>query len=279
MSGEVKRSGWSIKGSRLLRLLISNPSFPHIHTHLVKSNSLISFPIVVPRHDKLRRGWGRRGNKNENSCYATRWGKIGARIPFSFWDSGGRWLANDNAIWFHPFADFHPLAFPIVPVVRRTGSKNLAGSPRGRRGEGRERDFIVGQFIPHSALRPIRWILFLGGAWPGRASNRFLLRPLIRRGPVPSCKASWFRSIEHANAPQFVPDAPMTLHAPFIFYVFRVLYFSSHHFMRVYMELIRQRADVELKLEREREKEGGRKKLFKFKEEGTCQLFSARERE
>lgn len=69
---------------------------------------------------------------------------------------GGRWLANDNAIWFHPFADFHPLAFPIVPVVRRTGSKNLAGSPRGRRGEGRERDFIVGQFIPHSALRPIR---------------------------------------------------------------------------------------------------------------------------
>lgn len=71
----------------------------------------------------------------------------------------------------------------------------------------------------------------------------------------------------------------MTLHAPFIFYVFRVLYFSSHHFMRVYMELFRQRADVELKLEREREKEGGRKKLFKFKEEGTCQLFSARERE
>lgn len=64
----------------------------------------------------------------------------------------------------------------------------------------------------------------------------------------------------------------MTLHAPFIFDVFRVLYFSSHHFMRVYMELFRQRADVELKLERER-------KLFKFKEEGTCQLFSARERE
>lgn len=53
----------------MLRLLISNPSFLRIHTHLVKSNSLISFPIVVPRHDKLRRGWGRRGNKNENSCY------------------------------------------------------------------------------------------------------------------------------------------------------------------------------------------------------------------
>lgn len=206
----------------------------------------------------------------------TRSGKIGARIPFSFWDSGGRWLANDNAIWFHPFADFHPLAFPIVPVVRRTGSKNLAGSPRGRRGEGRERDFIVGQFIPHSALRPIRWILFLGGAWPGRASNRFLLRPLIRRGPVPSCKASWFRSIEHANAPQFVPDAPMTLHARSVHFLRfpRFIFFLSPLYACVY-GIIPTTSGCWIKI---REGEGERK-LFKFKEEGTCQLFSAPERE
>lgn len=123
----------------MLRLLISNPSFLHIHTHLVKSNSLISFPIVVPRHDKLRRGWGRRGNKNENSCYATRSGKIGARIPFSFWDSGGRWLANDNAIWFHPFADFPPSPSPLYPLSAARGRKiwpALHGGEEGREGNG-----------------------------------------------------------------------------------------------------------------------------------------------
>lgn len=62
----------------------------------------------------------------------------------------------------------------------------------------------------------------------------------------------------------------MTLHAPFIFDVFRVLYFSSHHFMRVYMELFRQRADVELKLEREREK--GNCSNLKKKELVSCSL-------
>lgn len=62
----------------------------------------------------------------------------------------------------------------------------------------------------------------------------------------------------------------MTLHAPFIFDVFRVLYFSSHHFMRVYMELFRQRADVELKLEREREK--GNCSNLKKKELVSCSV-------
>lgn len=104
-------------------------------------------------------------------------------------------------------------------------------------------------YTAFTALRPIRWILLLGGgAWPFHAWNRFLLRPLIRRGPVPS----WFRSIEHANAPQFVPDVPagasMTPSSPFPrFYIF---------LLRLY-HMFEQREGERKEM----------KKFFKFKEE------------
>lgn len=121
----------------MLRLLISNPSFPHIHTHLVKSNSLISFPIVVPRHDKLRRGWGRRGNKNENSCYATRLGKIGARIPFSFWVEDGWPTTMQFGFTLSP--TFTPSPSPLYPLSAVRGRKiwpALHGGEEGREGNG-----------------------------------------------------------------------------------------------------------------------------------------------
>lgn len=157
---------------------------------------------------------------------------------------------------FHPFPDFHPrlpslsirgLANRIPPHCPPHGVEIWPALDGWREGMGL---YCRAIYTAFTALRPIRWILLLGGgAWPFHAWNRFLLRPLIRRGPVPSCKASWFRSIEHANAPQFVPDVPvgasMTPSSPFPrFYIF---------LLRLY-HMFEQRVDLKLKLERERER-------------------------
>lgn len=117
---------------------------------------------------------------------------------------GDWWASNNNAL--HPFLDFRP------PLPRRkqdpphcpphgVETKNLAGSLHG------------GTLLSANLYRIQPGDRYVESFFSGRgrarrvSRNRFLLRPLIRRGPVPSCQSvSWFRSIEHANAPQFVPD-------------------------------------------------------------------------
>lgn len=162
--------------------------------------------------------------------------------------------ADDNA-FVSPFPRLSSLLLVFEdsqtgsPPLSAARGRNLADSRRVRGGDG---TLLSGNLyrIHSPATDTLNPFARRGGvALPRLARNCFLLWPLIRRGPVPSCKASWFRSIEHANAPQFVPDVPvgasMTPSSPFPrFYIF---------LLRLY-HMFEQRVDLKLKLERERER-------------------------
>lgn len=171
--------------------------------------------------------------------------KIGAQESVFVPNFDGKWWSNDNA--FHLFLDFHPLPLLFegshdanrIPHCTRSPhgveTKNLAGSPRGEgRGMGLYCRAIYTAFSPATdTLNPFSRGVARPDECPGIA---FSLRPLIRRGPVPFCKASWFRSIEHANAPQFVPDVrwlhpsgDTSVHFYVLFYIF-----LSYILLRIY---------------------------------------------
>lgn len=146
---------------------------------------------------------------------------------------------------FIPPLSIRGLANRIPSPLSAAWGRNLADSRRVRGGDG---TLLSGNLyrIHSPATDTLNPFARRGGvALPRLARNCFLLWPLIRRGPVPS----WFRSIEHANAPQFVPDVPasasMTPSSPFPrFYIF---------LLRLY-HMFEQRVDLKLKLERERER-------------------------
>lgn len=165
--------------------------------------------------------------------------------------------ADDNA-FVSPFPRLSSLLLVFEdsqtgsPPLSAARGRNLADSRRVRGGDG---TLLSGNLyrIHSPATDTLNPFARRGGvALPRLARNCFLLWPLIRRGPVPSCKASWFRSIEHANAPQFVPDVPagasMTPSSPFPrFYIF---------LLRLY-HMFEQREGERKEM----------KKFFKFKEE------------
>lgn len=127
----------------------------------------------------------------------------------------------------------------ILVSLRRTGSKRKISSVGavGNEGGGLHCRAIYPAFSrttdtlnPFLGVPRARWVLW----------NRILLRPLIRRGLVPCCAASWFRSIERADAPGSfsmfgAPVAPSfgrcSLHAKQRLHFFFPLFLSSTNFL------------------------------------------------
>lgn len=127
----------------------------------------------------------------------------------------------------------------ILASLRRTGSKRKISSVGavGNEEGGLHCRAIYPAFSrttdtlnPFLGVPRARWVLW----------NRILLRPLIRRGLVPCCAASWFRSIERADAPGSFSmfGAPITpsfgrcsLYAKQRFRFFFLLFLSSTNFL------------------------------------------------